>query len=443
MGEKKGRKYVNRKGRIGTQLLRKLRAEAIRDGAVIVVTDDRQQGFQARAYPTGRVSFQVVYRVDGRQRRYSFGEWGKIWTPDRARDEAEAIRAGARDKENPRDPLKSESDRKAVPLVREFSGRYLSEWACPPRLKPSTAREYARIVQVHIVPAFEGLRMNEVSRKHVTVLHSELSERPYMANRVLAVCSALFSYAEEMGEIPERSNPCSRVRPFREHKRERILKSSELAALGQALRRAETEGLPVEPERWKKGATKPHKICEPESPSAIDAIRVILLTGARRGEILNLKWSEVDFEGGCLRLEDSKTGEKVIPLGGAALAILKGAAERGESSKWVFPGRTPDRPWKDLKGPWHRVRAAAGLPNLRMHDLRHVFAGTAAGNTRYGLQVLGAVLGHRQAGTTMRYANVADDPRWALAEEVSAILTAKLEGEEPAEVVSFSEGGKQ
>ena len=238
-----------------------------------------------------------------------------------------------------------------------------------------------------------------------------------------------------MGEIPDRSNPCSRVRPFKEHKRERILKASELAALGEALRKAETEGLPIEPERWKKGATKAHKMADPESPSAVGAIRMVLLTGARRGEILNLKWSEVDFEAGCLRLEDSKTGEKLIPLGAAAVEILKQARTRGESSKWVFPGLTPDRPWHDIKGPWRRVRAAAGLPDLRMHDLRHVFAGTAAGETRYGLQVLGSVLGHTRAETTMRYANIADDPRWALAEEVSAILEARLEGKPPAEVL--------
>ena len=357
----------------------------------------------------------------GRQRRFAIGVWGSAWSPDRARDEAENIRAAARRGD---DPAAERERRGRTPTVAAFVERYLAERACVPILKPSTAKEYRRILERHVLPAWGKRRLDSVARADVIKLHASLTGAPYMANRVLATVAAMFAYAEDVGELPEGSSPARGVKVFRERKRERLLTAEELARLGDALRRAETEGLPIEPERWKKGATGPHKTLPPEAPSALRAVRLILLTGARRGEILNLRWREVDFEAGVLRLEDSKTGAKVVPLGAPALAVLEAARREREFNEWVFPGPL-GRPYRDLHGPWRRIRAAAGLPDLRMHDLRHVFGSTAA-IAGYGLTVVGAVLGHHRAETTLRYSHVANDPRKALADDVAGRLAAAL-----------------
>ncbi|HEV3073353.1 MAG TPA: site-specific integrase, partial [Thermoanaerobaculia bacterium] len=178
-------------------------------------------------------------------------------------------------------------------------------------------------------------------------------------------------------------------------------------------------------------------LAEEESgePVIVLAIRLLLLSGARRDEVLTLRWEHVDLEGAALNLPDSKTGKKRIPLGPAPLELLS-AAKRLEGNPFVIPGRRKGGRLVGLNRPWKRIRARAGVDGLRLHDLRHGFAsiGAAAG---LGLPILGAILGHRNQTTTARYAHLSDDPLRLAAGRISGEIAASLNGRPAAEVSHF------
>ncbi len=236
-----------------------------------------------------------------------------------------------------------------------------------------------------------------------------MRDKPIQANRTLALLSKMFGLAERWGLRPPGSNPCRGIDRFPEKRRERFLSGGEIARLGAVL---EEE--------------------EPHETFVVLAIRLLLLTGARRDEVLTLRWADVDFERSALRLPDSKTGAKVIPLGPAALALLA-MAPRLEGNPYVIPGRRVGGRLVGLQRPWARIRERAGLGDVRLHDLRHSFAsvGAAAG---LGLPILGAILGHRNHATTARYAHLDDDPRRTAATRISDEIAAALSGRAAGEV---------
>ena len=162
------------------------------------------------------------------------------------------------------------------------------------------------------------------------------------------------------------------------------------------------------------------------------------MTGARKNEIAELQWSEVDFERGLLRLRDSKTGAKTIILGAPAAAVMQTVLR--QESDWVFPDpEDPTRPVRNLDWAWVGIRRAAGLDDVRIHDLRHTFASVAASGG-HGLAFIGKLLGHEHTATTARYAHLADDPIRAAADRVSAAMAAQMAGQS-AELHSIH-GGK-
>jgi integrase len=231
------------------------------------------------------------------------------------------------------------------------------------------------------------------------------------ATRTVGLLGGIFTFAVERGVRPD--NPARGVKRFRGKKQERFLAPSELAQLGDALTTAQQDG---------------------ESLYAVAAIRLLVLTGARKSEILTLKWDYVDTERGCLRLPDSKTGAKVIPLGAAALEALVNIP-RIEDNPYVFPGRKCGH-FVGLYNNWDRIRKRAGLEDVRLHDLRHSFASVAvAGGS--SLYLVGKVLGHEQASTTERYAHLADDPLRAVADKTAGQIAAAMNGGQDAEVVEL------
>src|SRR5262249_42027270 len=153
----------------------------------------------------------------------------------------------------------------------------------------------------------------------------------------------------------------------------------------------------------------------------ISIIKLLAFTGARKSEVARLKWSEVDFQHRCLRLKQSKTGPKTIPLGPAPLELLTSLLSVRGNSEWVFPSRDQAGPFLGLEKVWARVRELTGDPGLRIHDLRHSFAsmGLARGNA---LAVIGALLGHSDVKTTARYAHLCDDPLREAADEISRAM---------------------
>jgi len=221
------------------------------------------------------------------------------------------------------------------------------------------------------------------------------------ANRSLATLSAVMGFAVERGYRAD--NPVKGVKKFKEQKRTRFLANDEIARLGDALREAESDGV---------------------NPYAIAAIRLLLLTGCRKNEILALTWDEVDFEGGFLRLKDSKTGAKAVYLSAPARAVLA-ALPRQSGNPYVVCGGGQEHHFVNLQKIWTAVRTKAGLQDVRLHDLRHSFASMAA-RSGESLLVIGKVLGHATASATGRYAHLSDDPVKAAAEATSAAIAAAM-----------------
>jgi integrase len=170
------------------------------------------------------------------------------------------------------------------------------------------------------------------------------------------------------------------------------------------------------------------------SPSAVAAVRLLALTGARKGEILGLQWAWVDASSGRAHLPDSKSGEKTLILPPAALAVLA-SLQTVEGNPYVIVGGKPGAPLVNLKDPWLAIREAANLDDVRIHDLRHSFASVGAAGGA-SLPIIGALLGHSQPSTTARYAHLADDPLQAAAADIGAKIWAAMGAAgEVAEVV--------
>ena len=314
----------------------------------------------------------------------------------------------------------------------------MSEEVRPTR-EPATVALFETYFRRHILPELGPKRAREVALADVAKLHRKIGAgTPVTANRVLelisgfySLISGFYSWAARVGEVPTDLKPARGITRYREQGRERFLSSAELAGLGAALREAETIGVP-----WVVDQSNPKAKHVPKgnqrtkiSPFATAAIRLLLFTGCRLREILNLRWEEFDRERGMLFLPDSKTGRKPVVLSGAGLAVLKSIPEAGE---YVICGQVADRARYDLQRPWAAIRHRAGLGSMRLHDLRHSFAATGAASN-FGLPVIGKLLGHRNAETTNRYAHVAADPLKIAADAIASDLAAKLgEPTEPA-----------
>ena len=380
--------------------LTKRAVDAARPGAMErLVWDEGLPGFGLRVFPSGRKTFFVQYRSQGRIRRFALGPYG-VLTPAEARAMAIDVLADVR---RGGDPAEARRLASKAPNVSDLCTRYLAEYAAG-RKKARSVAEDERLIEGFIKPALGRRRVAGVTRPEIVRLHNSLRATPYQANRVLAVLSRMFNLAERWGLRPDGSNPVRHVDRFAERKRERFLSEAELARLGKALADAEDAGT--------------------ETAETIAAIRLLVFTGCRVGEILRLRWEHVDFERRCLHLPESKTGARTVPVNAPALKVLA-ELERGESP-WVIPGRKRGAPLVNLGKPWRRIREKARLRDVRLHDMRHSYASVAAG-AGHSLVVIGALLGHRQATTTQRYAHLSDDPVRSATEMVGARIAAAMD----------------
>ncbi|MDE0343621.1 MAG: site-specific integrase [Deltaproteobacteria bacterium] len=348
-----------------------------------VVWDDDIKGFGVRVHPTGRKVYIVKYRHEGRSVKVTIGPHGPV-TPAAARARAAEIVTLAK---TGRDVAGKTPHARGSTTMAALARRFMDEYA-PAHLKPSTARLYRKIIENRILPRFGKRRVSDIGKSDVVALHHDMRDVPDHANRTLSVLSRMLTLAEVWEMRPEGVNPCRYVKKYPEHKRERFLSDEEYRRLGSALRDAEREGF--------------------APPAAIAAIRLLMLTGCRSGEIMSLRWDYVDLEMGELRLPDSKTGSKVVHLGDPAIVVLRGIS-RKEGIPWVFAGTKPGRHITYLHDAWRRILERAGIENLRIHDLRHSYAsgGLLVGE---GLPMIGKLLGHNKVQTTARYAHLANDP---------------------------------
>jgi len=397
--------------------------------------DGELRGFGLRVLSSGSRVYLVKYRTKNRRQRwFTIGAHGSPWTADGARIEAKRLLGQVADG---KDPAAVREDERKSGTVAELAETFLAEHV-DSKLKPRTAVEYRSIVERFLVPELGKLATRDVGPDDISRLHHKLRGTPRQANFVIAVASKMFALAERWGKRPAGSNPCLGIERFRENRRERFLSEAEIARLGEALAQCEAGWTEEVAEAWQrraeaearaagKTATEAREIaagCRPERldaelPSVAPAIRLLLLTGARREEIRTLQWSMVDVRERVLRLPDSKTGAKVIPLAPAALAVIEKQREhREEGSPYVLAGGAAGKPIIDLEKPWQRIRAIAGLPDVRLHDLRHTFAshGVMGGMS---LPLIGRVLGHRSTQTTARYSHFSADPVRQAAEAVA------------------------
>jgi integrase len=357
--------------------------------------DDELRGFGIRVWPSGRKVYVVMSRVKGRLRRITIGPHGPV-TAEQARIRAHEIISEAK---AGRDPAKEHDQARIAPTVKGLGERFLKEHVAV-HCKPSTQAEYKRAVELFINPKIGTRKVTDIERKDIAELHQGLSHVPYQANRTFGVLSKMFNLAEVWGLRPDWSNPCLHITKYVEHKRERFLDANEIAALGKALREVEQHGS--------------------ETQSAVDAIRLLMLTGCRLGEIMTLEWAHVDLKAQELRLPDSKTGAKIVHLGKAAAKLLKGI-KKVEDNPYVVTGRKEGSHLTDLQHPWRRIRAKAGLDDVRIHDLRHSYASGALALGE-GLPMIGKLLGHTQVQTTARYAHLANNPVKSAADRVSETI---------------------
>ena len=203
---------------------------------------------------------------------------------------------------------------------------------------------------------------------------------------------------------PPRRNPCKSVRLYKRNRRERFLTPEEYRRLGRVLEEAETKGGFL--------------------PSGIAAIRLLLLTGCRKNEIVTLRWDDIDRTAREIRIRDAKTGARRIPLTPAVERVLAGIT-RVEDNPWVITGKLPGDHLKNLDQIWLRLRPRAGLDDVRIHDCRHSYASRALAIGE-GLPMIGKLLGHRKVTTTARYAHLARDTEKASAAKVGGSIGADI-----------------
>ena len=387
--------------------------DALKPGQI--AWDGETVGFGIRRQ-RDKKNYILKYRAGGRQRWITIGRHGSPWTPETARREARRllgeVAAGT-------DPADAREQAKADLTVSELCDLYLAE-GCATKKSSTIATDRSRIER-HIKPLLGKKKARSVTRGDVERFLQDVAAGKTARDEMLKsggrsivrggkgaaaksviLLGAMFEFARGRGIVAE--NATRGVKKFRDNRSERFLSADELARLGKALATAEADGEPV---------------------SAIAAIRLLALTGCRKSEILTLQWDHVDFERACLRLPESKTGAKVVPLGAPALEVLASLPRVG-GNPYVLPGNRDGGYFVGLQKVWERVRARAELENIRLPDLRHSFAaeGAIGGDS---LLVIGALLGHRDSATTARYAHLSDDPVQAAADRISRHISAAME----------------
>lgn len=363
----------------------KRNVDALKPGEIL--WDEKLTGFACRCLPSGQKRYVIKYRRGARQRWHTIGAHGK-WTPDQARSEAKKLFGAI---ENGADPSQEKQDAARAGTVTDLGERFIERHSKVHK-KASSSAEDARIFAKYIRPRLGTLKAREVTRADVADFMEGMRKTPYMANRSLALLSCMFAKGEDLRVDVPVKNPCEGVKRYKEKPRERYLSPVEIKRLGRALRVVDKAG-------------------EAEYFAAF--VRLLLLTGARCSEILTAKWEDFEPEYARLLLSDSKTGAKIIYLSVEAIAVIEGLKKQAKNP-YLICGSKEGAHLVNVKKPWARLRKAALIGDVRLHDLRHTYASSAVANG-LDLYMVGKLLGHRKTQTTARYAHLADNPMRAAA----------------------------
>jgi integrase len=361
--------------------------------------DAKTAGFGLRVTAAGAKAFVLNYRTrGGRERRYTIGQFPDL-TTSKARKKASDLKQRVRDGHDPLAEIERDRD---TPTVADLCVRFVEQEFA--KLRPSTQRNYRAAIDDEILPALKHRKVAEVTFSDIGDLHHKISRRaPYRANRVLQLCVRLFSLATKWGWCDR--NPCSGVERNREEKRHRYLSAQEIERLTAALSAHHDQ-------------------------QAADIFRMLLLTGARKGEVLAMRWNDIALAAGTWTKPASATKQKSlhhVPLSAPARVLLaRRLAAAKPGAEFVFPSPRADRPVRlghqvDLERDWLALCKAAHITGARVHDLRHTYASQLV-NMGVSLEAIGKLLGHTQIATTQRYSHLRTDVLAAATERVGALI---------------------
>jgi integrase len=373
-----------------------------------VLWDDDLPGFGIRVYPNGKKAFLLSYRVAGRKRQMTIGPFGQ-YTVEEARRLAKrhlvAIDEG-------KDPLEARQKEAQGETVRDLCNAYIERHARPH--KRSWRADERRIDRL-ILPAWGNRKAKSITGSDAAALHNRIGKTaPYEANRTLALISKMFELARRWGFVPKDSaNPARDIDRFKEEKRDRWVSPDELPKLAQAI--------DAEPNVYVRVA-----------------LWLYLLTGVRKSELLAAKWEDIDWERQELRLGQTKAGRiHYVPLSAPAVAILRDLP-RLEGNPYLLPGHVKGRPLVNISKPWTRIRKAAGVEDVRLHDLRRT-VGSWLAQSGNSLHLIGRVLNHSNQSTTAIYARFGQDHVKQALEEHGTRLMGVAGKLPAAEIVEISQ----
>ena len=365
-----------------------------------VIRDDTITGLGLAVQPSGVKTFFLARMVRGRRRYARIGDAETMTVPE-ARREARRLVASYIEPVNTDNGPRT-SGHPMTEFADEFLERYARHW------KPVTLENSAYIVRKYILPAFGHLAVDEITVEHVKDWFASMAATPGNANRSMPTLSVMMRMAELWGYRRHNSNPCKNTKRYRVQAKERFLTAEEMARLNAVLTRDEF-------------------YC----PHIVAIIRLLMLTGCRFGEIVSLEWDWI--KGKRILLPDSKSGPRTVWLSSAARAVIDAIPRYSDDCPYFFPARPATRPIDNIEFQWHRIRNEAGLPGLRIHDLRHSWASTAAMNG-VDMVTIAKLLGHALVETTERYTHLSDQSVADAADRVSgrihAALAGRVEGDE-------------
>jgi integrase len=380
--------------------------------ARLVFYDTEITGLCVRVSCNSR-AFYYVYRAE--KGRGAAPKWLRLgtfptMTVETARQKAKAMAAAVQLGGDPAQELK---ERKLAESMKALLHKFFDEHVS--KLKKSSEHSYTNLVEKFVIPPIGKMKVEDIQFSHIAKLHSSMNKTPYNANRTIAILSKFFNWCELHGYRERNSNPVKGITRYKEYKRQEFMGEYELSLLGKAISDMEKTWYDRQDKKIRRQKGESVDTITPQSAAAI---RLLMFTGARLGEILSLEWDNLNLEKGVARLQDSKTGFKILKLPTPAVAILDSLPK---ISHWVFPATSASGHQVDLKCAWTHVLHQAGLTGWRIHDLRHAFASVMV-NSGASLPVVGKILGHTQVSTTARYAHLEENPAHAAAEKAAALI---------------------